>query len=59
MVLAIEPMVNLGTEKVKTKEDGWTIVTQDNKASCHWEHTVAITNNGPVILTDRGDFNFN
>ena len=58
MVLAIEPMVNLGTEKIMVKKDGWTVITQDNQPSCHWEHTVAITRNGPVILTDRGDFNF-
>lgn len=58
MALAIEPMINLGTEKVLVKEDGWTVVTQDGKPSCHWEHTIAITRDGPVILTDRGDFNF-
>ncbi len=58
MVLAIEPMVNFGTEKVKVKEDGWTIVTEDSKPSCHWEHSVAITHDGPVVLTDRGDFVF-
>ncbi|MGL4677454.1 MAG: type I methionyl aminopeptidase [Brevinema sp.] len=58
MVLAIEPMVNLGTEKVTAKDDGWTIVTADGQTSCHWEHSVAITRDGPIILTDRGDFLF-
>ncbi|MGL4388749.1 MAG: type I methionyl aminopeptidase [Brevinema sp.] len=56
MVLAIEPMINLGTANVFVKEDGWTVVTQDKKPSCHWEHTVAITKDGPLILTNRGDF---
>lgn len=52
MVLAIEPMVNAGTYEVKIKEDGWTAVTADGKMSAHFEHTVAITNNGPRILTE-------
>jgi methionyl aminopeptidase len=51
MTLAIEPMINLGTYKVKTLSDGWTVKTLDGKASAHFENTVAITNNGPVILT--------
>ncbi len=51
MVLAIEPMVNLGTFEVQTLEDHWTVVTRDRKASAHFEHTVAITKNGPEILT--------
>ena len=51
MVLAIEPMINLGTYQVKTLPDGWTIVTADGKASAHYEHTVAITDDGPDILT--------
>jgi len=51
MTLAIEPMINLGTYKVKTLSDGWTVKTLDGKASAHFEHTVAITTNGPVILT--------
>ena len=51
MVLAIEPMVNLGTFEVQTLEDHWTVVTRDRKASAHFEHTVAITENGPEILT--------
>ena len=51
MTLAIEPMINLGTYKVKTLSDGWTVKTADGKASAHFENTIAITNNGPVILT--------
>ena len=51
MVLAIEPMINLGTYKVKTLGDNWTVVTLDGKPSAHFEHTVAITENGPDILT--------
>jgi len=51
MVLAIEPMINLGTYKVKTLGDDWTVVTIDGKPSAHFEHTVAITENGPEILT--------
>jgi methionyl aminopeptidase len=51
MVLAIEPMVNMGTHKIYIKEDNWTVVTQDSKCSAHFEHTVAITKNGPRILT--------
>ncbi len=51
MTLAIEPMINLGTHKVKTLSDGWTVKTADGKAAAHFEHTIAITPNGPVILT--------
>ncbi|OEH86348.1 type I methionyl aminopeptidase [Desulfuribacillus stibiiarsenatis] len=51
MVLAIEPMVNVGTHHVKTLLDNWTVVTQDGKLCAHFEHTVAITENGPEILT--------
>jgi len=51
MVFAIEPMVNLGTWETKVLEDGWTVVTKDGLPSAHFEHTVAITNNGPEILT--------
>ncbi len=51
MVLAIEPMINLGTYKVKTLGDNWTVVTLDGKLSAHFEHTVAITEAGPEILT--------
>lgn len=51
LVLAIEPMINLGTDKVKVLEDGWTVITADGKPSAHFEHTIAITPEGPVILT--------
>jgi methionyl aminopeptidase len=51
MVLAIEPMINLGKPEVKVLEDGWTAVTVDGSFSAHFEHTVAITRDGPVILT--------
>lgn len=51
MVLAIEPMVNAGTHKVKTLKDGWTVVTADNSLSAHYENTVAILSDGPEILT--------
>jgi methionyl aminopeptidase len=51
MVLAIEPMVNLGEAGVQVLDDGWTAATADRKLSCHYEHTVAITDDGPEILT--------
>jgi methionyl aminopeptidase len=51
LVIAIEPMINLGTEKVKVLEDGWTVVTLDGRPSAHFEHTIAITADGPEILT--------
>jgi methionyl aminopeptidase len=51
MVLAIEPMVNMGVYAVKERSDGWTVVTYDHKPSAHYENTVAILENGPEILT--------
>ena len=51
MVLAIEPMVSQGTDKVRVLPDRWTVVTQDGKPSAHFEHSVAITENGPEILS--------
>lgn len=51
MTLAIEPMINEGTEKVKVLKDGWTVVTADGKLSAHYEHSVAFTNNGIILLT--------
>ena len=51
MTLAIEPMINQGTWKVRVLNDGWTVVTLDGKLSAHYENTVAITSNGPEILT--------
>lgn len=51
VVLAIEPMINMGNYKVKIKPDGWTVVTSDGKLSAHYENTIAITNDGVEILT--------
>ncbi|MGZ4162537.1 MAG: type I methionyl aminopeptidase [Tumebacillaceae bacterium] len=51
MTLAIEPMVNVGTHKTRTLQDNWTVVTADGSLSAHFEHTVAVTENGPEILT--------
>ena len=53
MVVAIEPMVNIGTHKVKVLKDRWTVITADRKPSAHFEHSVAATANGPLILSDR------
>ena len=52
MVLAIEPMVNVGSYKINVKEDGWTIVTRDGKRSAHFEHSIAIVDGKPVILSE-------
>lgn len=52
MVLAIEPMVNEGSYKINMKDDGWTIVTKDGKRSAHFEHSVAIIDGKPVILSE-------
>jgi len=51
MCLAIEPMVNLGTEQTRVLADDWTVVTLDGKPSAHFEHSVAVTHNGPWVLT--------
>jgi len=51
MALAIEPMLTLGTDRTDELEDGWTVVTQDGSRAAHWEHTVAITADGPQVLT--------
>ncbi|MFP6654133.1 MAG: type I methionyl aminopeptidase [Myxococcota bacterium] len=51
MIFAIEPMVNIGSEKVRILEDEWTAVTADGSLSAHFEHTVLITDNGPEVLT--------
>jgi len=53
MTLAIEPMVNVGKPAVKVLSDGWTAVTKDGSLSAHFEHTVAVTKNGPDVLTAR------
>ena len=57
MCIAIEPMINLGSKEVKTDSDGWTIRTLDGEVSAHFEHTVAITSNGPIILSQRENVN--
>ena len=51
MTIAIEPMINAGTHEVKVLDDEWTTVTVDGKLSAHFEHTIAITTDGPIILT--------
>lgn len=51
MVLAVEPMINAGTEKVRVLDDKWTAVTCDNSLSAHFEHSIAITDHGPKVLT--------
>lgn len=51
MVLALEPMVNMGSHEVKILNDGWTAVTADGSRSAHFEHSVAVTNDGPLILS--------
>ncbi|HRH99963.1 MAG TPA: M24 family metallopeptidase, partial [Saprospiraceae bacterium] len=53
MTIAIEPMINLGTSKVRQLNDGWTIVTADKKASAHYEHTIAVYEDGPKILSNH------
>ncbi len=53
MVLAIEPMVNAGRPAVKVLRDGWTAVTRDGSLSAHFEHTVAVSTSGPIVLTAR------
>ena len=52
MTLAIEPMVNMGTADVKVLGDGWTVVTADGKLSAHYEHSIAVTEDGPILFTD-------
>ena len=51
MVIAVEPMINMGTDATRTLKDDWTVVTEDGKCSAHFEHTIAITENGCEILT--------
>ena len=53
MVIAIEPMVNIGTFKVKILKDQWTVVTQDKKRSAHFEHSIAIVDGKPLILSQK------
>ncbi len=56
LVLAIEPMVNMGTYKVRILRDGWTVITSDKKPSAHFEHSVAATSDGPLVLSSRQGF---
>ena len=51
MTIAIEPMLNLGTREIYLLDDDWTIITQDGLPSAHFEHTIAITSDGPLIMT--------
>ena len=51
LVIAVEPMVNMGTKRVKMHRDDWTQSTLDGKPSAHFEHTIAVTNDGPILLT--------
>jgi methionyl aminopeptidase len=55
MVFTIEPMLNRGRSKVRTEEDGWTVVTEDGSLSAQFEHTVAVTAKGVKVLTLRAD----
>jgi methionyl aminopeptidase len=55
LVIAIEPMINLGKEEVEVREDHWTVVTADDSLSAHWEHTVAIFDGRTEVLTEPLD----
>lgn len=55
MTFTIEPMINQGSRKIKTKKDGWTVVTRDKKLSAQWEHTILVTETGYEVLTLRED----
>ena len=55
MCIAIEPMINIGQKEIYTANDGWTIFTKDGKPSAHFEHTIAITSDGPIILSERSN----
>jgi methionyl aminopeptidase len=54
MVLAIEPMVTMGSWEVRILDDGWTAVTKDGSLAAHFEHTIAIREDGPDVLTRKG-----
>ena len=53
MILAVEPMVNMGTDQVTVLDDQWTVITKDRRPSAHFEHTILITDGVPEILTPR------
>lgn len=55
MIFTIEPMINQGAAKTKTKKDGWTVVTRDKKLSAQWEHTILVTDDGYEVMTLRPD----
>ncbi len=55
MVIAVEPMVNMGTGKVREEADYWTQITRDRLPSAHFEHTIAMTDSGPFVLTAAPD----
>jgi methionyl aminopeptidase len=55
MTFTIEPMINQGSKKIKTKKDGWTVITRDKKLSAQWEHTILVTETGYEVLTLRED----
>jgi methionyl aminopeptidase len=55
MAIAIEPMLTLGTDQTRELDDGWTVVTGDGTRAAHWEHSIAITDDGPWILTAPED----
>ena len=55
MTIAIEPMINMGTHEVKVLKDGWTVITQDKKPSAHFEHSIAVTDGKPNILSLRSN----
>ncbi len=55
MCLAIEPMINMGSKDVFTDKDGWTVRTKDGKPSAHFEHTIAILDDGPIVLSQRNN----
>ena len=57
MVFTIEPMINEGTFNLKIDKNGWTARTRDGKLSAQYEHQLAITKDGPIIITDQGDTN--
>jgi len=59
MTFTIEPMINQGTFKTKTKKDGWTVVTKDKKLSAQWEHTILVTDDGFEVLTLRNEEELN
>ena len=55
MALAVEPMLTAGVPETRELDDGWTVVTADGSRAAHWEHTVAVTDDGPRILTLPAD----